>query len=191
MASKELEDKLSQNEARSFAYNHDTGLFCVGNREISVGAAAQDIKRLHSSEDDTILDNPVLMTTAIGRIVSGPKLFDWVSAEGNYTNDFCRDVASVMRDVYVELEPNSESYLPDDSVNMFSIEKLRSWGVVLNTLGNCACLGPEASSTFIPSRFWGEKYAHYTLHNADYAAQKISLHAGLGYVAGLVETSAQ
>jgi hypothetical protein len=100
----------------------------------------------------------------------------WTQALESETNEVMADVFMANTDRF---EVSERGRLL--SIRAFStIRRTDPGDVILNTVGNCACFGPDFTAMFTQAT---ERVSEYTFHNVDRVEQKVSLMAGLGHIA--------
>jgi hypothetical protein len=140
------------------------------------------------------MDAAVMIHDSFGGPISCPRLRDWVTANPERV----REAIPVMHDVYKSFldEPDDMPVLEENHHTHMGFaagiyrESDEYRGVGLQVLGNCACLGINPMSHKVKG---GSEngFVEYDLHNADTNAQRVSLFAGLGYLATLASAPEQ
>jgi hypothetical protein len=128
---------------------------------------------------DKLPETPLSMP-ALGNIVGGPKLHNWAKTNSEKIDG----TVDVMKKAYQAFYEESLDLPRDDIISHvgFASELQPNGGIVLQVMGNCACLGPD------PTRFkfadtMENGFTEYDLHNTDTQAQRASIIAGLGHIA--------
>ncbi len=123
------------------------------------------------------------------RIFAGPRFFDFIETpKGSET---LSRVPSSMLKVFNEAMPVSrqtDSSTIGNTPFSFYVNKLREGHLIVNAIGNCACLGVDGDGLLRESD-WPTKFAEYSFHNIDFIAQRVSLISGLAFVAFCAEQS--
>lgn len=168
-----------------FAYDRERKLFLSGDREftpqelpIGYGDLAADI------DDDALALPDTALVQTIMRPIMLPLMHDWLT--DNMTSELLDETVVVMRDVYVDLAPDSIRYAKPDRGGFMGFDACRLRNnyphFLLTTIGNCACLGVEIDGMWGESA-WEDKVASFDFHNIDNEVQEKSLLAGLGHIA--------
>jgi len=169
-----------------FSYDHAEGMFTFGDEQVR----PEQIPRfgmVHKSGQETtpeLVDElsavvPFLHTFRSPIGTAAAQIFmreAWTPALG-------LEATEIMADVFLELSDRydrSEKERLLKSRNFHIVPNPDSSGVVLNTVGICACLGPD----FTVHYDWHPVgFQEYTYHNVDHSAKRASLLAGLGHIA--------
>ncbi|MBC7546328.1 hypothetical protein H7171_01120 [Candidatus Saccharibacteria bacterium] len=137
---------------------------------------------------DEIGRHPLYLSILAGRLVVSPSLHEWAKTHSSEVVQTWQ----VIRDAYQHLEVNFKSgvLMENRSTSHIGfVAGLRDYGSIhLQTMGDCACMGPVVDGTYVFEQFengWGE----YEIHNAFENAQQSSLFAGMGHLARLAATS--
>lgn len=171
----------------NFSYDTATKEFSVAGARVTLADAKNNMgSPFLGARDITPTPSTELQSIVLSQFnpISRPCFNDWVSSPSAVESLYY--VPEVMRTAYADLEGitlNSDKNT--DSLWGFSVSFLRAeYGHIrLSTVGNCACMGVAANGYLVSYQDWQTKYAEYEFHNIDFATQKISLLAGLGFLA--------
>ena len=170
-----------------FAYDHSAGQFSFGEERIAPrdipewGAPyARQHEKPSNDEIDAMLSS-IPMAYTYRAPASLPLFHEFI--RGKWSDDLSQETVDVMADVMHATLPEG---LLGRAVERksFSARLIdRELGrVVLRVSGDCACLGPDATTSW-GSKFWDVGIMDYTYHNTDIPAQRVALMAGLGHLA--------
>lgn len=178
---------LAAGRSQPFSYDHDEREFHFGNQVKSIDEIPLYGTPHEAGEGMTAADIEVLLgTTPFVYNYTHPISFPLASDffEHGWSDEIAHEVHEIMADVFFD---HSDAFKASEHERLKSLRSFSSLrrtnpgDVILSTLGNCACLGPDYTSSH--SRFLDAGIMEYTLHNTDRLDQKLSLMAGLGHVA--------
>ncbi len=187
---------------RKFSYNPETQTFEVGNEEAMLNFPLTDTEDIFDLQQESFvlgrdvksLDEHILGIGAGMRspIIAFPPLRRWIMkmtdtqrrAIGEQVKDAMHEAIQAFRTPSSRWERSSTAY----------VAELRPDGEFrLQTPGVCACLGVHLSDRnmfMVGSRSIDSLLPQaYTLHNADGSGQRLSLYAGAGTLAWLMQNA--
>jgi hypothetical protein len=172
---------------KPFYYVHDHRQFSIGG----FGYPVSDSDTYHQLLDSEsvgvpatdVAEHPVALDIWAHPITT-PRFYAWL--RDHNMADYFAETKQVIADVFNEtsetvtkVKPNKKSF----SHIEIACGLMREGHVILQTIGNCACLGPKVDGNTVDQDEWATGYAEYETHNVDSSAQYISLMAGLGHLA--------
>lgn len=177
---------LAISRVQPFSYVHESRDFHFGDEVVAVTDIPEHGSPHKGGGDLTNEDvRKLLQTTpyvySYAHPISFPSSRDFI--EQGWTDGIVQETRDVMADVFLE---NSEAF---DVTERERLMKLRSfdlvrrtnpYDVIVNTLGACACLGPDYTTHHSNDELG---IMEHTFHNMDRFEQRLSVMAGLGHVA--------
>lgn len=167
-------------------YHREDKSFSIADREIPVSSESYKETLFPSGnavESYEIPDHPVHLGI-FGNPITTPRFYDWLIA--NSTADNLLETKFVMQEVFEELRGAKLEGKPSAAslTSPFGFEAyfLRPGHLLLQVIGNCACLGTNPDGYIVDYHEWDSRYAEYTFHNIDTESQRISLLSGLGHL---------
>lgn len=184
-----LNSQDKQSGCHPFAYDRDRQAFVVGGKEIGVEVFSPytfNPDEHGLSWDglpiDEIKDHSVMIIGGIGRILSGPKMREFVAANPSQIDQ----ADKVMREVFDHLHGDDEQqdlYEDEGGAYDFAARVREGNNLNLQVLGNCSCMYLDPEGDYADPPELG--FAEYTFHNDFIDAQTVSLSAGMGHLAVL------
>lgn len=179
-----------------FHYEHESRSFRFGSKALSINDSELS-NELWSPSTKPVYGEEVLkhhlLIGPLGDPVSTPRFHDWF--EKNTNEKVLLSTAQVIFDVFADTVGIELHERPTTArgVSAFGAEAnaIRPGQPNLQTIGNCACTGPEIFGNMFAEEDWEYGFAEYGFHNIDRDEQRISLLAGLGHLAYLSTSSSQ
>jgi hypothetical protein len=176
-------------ELRTLAYEPDARQFIIGDVVAGLGDLGKlsDLIDVDNLPEATKPDfsYPVLLSL-FGSPVTAPAFFTWVSSVNQGVLD---DAADVIGDAFGHMMQQNIRKTSGSQPLLTPYHPLvglsRQGHARLQTVGNCAGMSVIIHGTIVDIEEWGSGFAEYEFSNIDHLAQRISLLAGLGYMASL------
>lgn len=181
-------DTLRRWNARPFAFDSSRQLFLVGASGVLVsGFDAYKSGKIEIKEPVDV-KTPIAIGS-MGKLFLLPVGMNSLRYLTPSAQDELRDiVVNSMMNVYVSFGVAREE-LHEGSVLGFTFGFTRPGHPLVRVMGDCACLGTDASALTFKSRDWPNGYAEFSLHNAPDPRQRTALYAGIGAVASYINGS--
>lgn len=183
---------------REFYYDPARRLFVVGDEDESMSFALSEIKDSFDLNSETLslqkdlyhFDGRLIGLGPFGHVVEYPEMRKWIAGMTDIgRRELEKKVKNEIRKAWNVLNPKLS--LTKKGAERFIDAAIFDDGTfILNTFGNCACLGrtPDlwtgAREMFSESNL--DTLVGNALHNADTPAQRLSLYAGVGSLAWLM-----
>lgn len=178
-----------------FSYNAEDKSFVIAEQGIELGdfdpygdVFADLVLDLKGIDVEEVGKHPLYIPIIPGSLIVTPSLHEW--AENNVSA--LSNCWEVIRDAYNAFGKfDSKSGLNKKASTShigFASGLRETGGIHLQTMGNCACMGPRIDGNYFEGRFeYG--YGEYDMHNADTQQERASLFAGMGHLARLCAES--
>ncbi len=141
-------------------------------------------------DDENELATAAVCLNILGKVIGAPKFHEWlgvVKADRDLAQAVKTDTTEVIGSTFRIFNPEFKFPRTDAPLWMGCDMRINNYNhVTLQTIGDCACLGPHADGHWVGWQDWEtEGYCEYDFHNNDDDSQTWSLLAGMGHLAAL------
>lgn len=178
-----IEGHLRRSLPAAFSYDHESGLFRRDDETFTPEALPLSSNQLAAIEEPENIPNAPLVHTFRAPVMM-PQFFDWL--DDNFNKDLADETVEVMQEVFSGLAPHALSTDLDHRGGFIGFNaNYRSDehpDILLQTLGNCACMYLSQSGPFAFNPRYG-RIGRLETHNVDTPLQRTTVLAGLGHLA--------
>lgn len=193
-----------------FEFDPENGMFIV--RSATSGSRFQaspesdlirdiwDLKVTRTTKEEIVCNYPItpeplLIMPLTGTLIVSPSLRTWFKdSDPKRVTEVFESTREVIEKICFKLMKTQGFSLSRRVVtrfiNNYATKKYSGETFILNTVGSCACLGPNPNPTFIDYKYSSVSVyddlslpVEMVLHNADNPYQRLSLYAGAGTIA--------